>query len=392
MKLVVFGFGRGLRLPARIEEAGVWRGLARALSRRGHRLVFFERDPTYQGAHYAVADVAGIDVHLYSDWEIARSVAAVELDDADVGMVTSGSPDTFEAGELVLSSRATLRCFYDVDTPATLAAREVAVGDRGLRDYDIVLGRMGGHALVALERALGAPLTAALYPCADPELSGAVEPFDSMAHALSYLEPFAADRQASLEALLLAPARRRPALSFLVGGPGYPPSVSAAGGAPNVRLIGRVATADRAAFYAAAPLTLHVARASHAAMGYCPSARLFEAAACGVPLLSDAWEGIERFLAPGSEILVAHDTDEALAAIERPLSELRAIGRRARERALDEHSAACRAEELERILGACARRAWPLAPSLSAGVKVTGAAAGSVTPPALAVEARSRRP
>jgi spore maturation protein CgeB len=363
MKLVVFGFEGGLpagQVMAQ-EGTGIWRGLARALSRRGHRLVFLERAPTYSGAHYTVADSAGIDMHLYSDWEAVRSVAAAELDDADVGIVTSSCEDAAEAGVLLLTSRARLRCFYDVDTPATLANRETSVGERGLRDYDIVLSRMGGHALVALERVLGAPVTAALYPCVDPDLGGRVgwghEP--TAQHALSYLDPYAPDRAYGLETLLIEPARRRPGQSFLIGGVGYPESIVPATWAHNVHLVGDVAPEDRAAFYAAASVTLHVSRPSHGELGYCPSARLFEAAACGAPVLSDDWEGIDQFFAPGEEILIARDTEEALDAIGRPAAELRAIARRARVRTLDQHTAAHRAAELERILAACSRRGWP---------------------------------
>jgi spore maturation protein CgeB len=368
MKLVVFGFEGSVGLtvghPASHGETGVWRGLARALSRRGHRLVFLERAPTYSGAHYAVADSAGIDMHLYADWDAVRSVAAAELDDADVGIVTSSCEDAVEAGGLLLTSRARLRCFYDVDTPATLATRETSLGERGLRDYDLVLSRMGGQALVALERVLGAPLTAALYPCVDPDIGGAAGwPFEAAAqHALSYLDPYAPDRAYGLETLLIEPARRRPGLSFLIGGVGYPESIVPATWAHNVHLVGAVAPEDRAAFYAAATLTLHVSWPSQGELGHCPSARLFEAAACGAAVLSDDWEGIDQFFTRGEEILVARDAQEALEAIDRPGAELRAIGRRARERTLDEHTAARRADELERMLGACARRAWPASP------------------------------
>src|SRR5581483_4495633 len=119
---------------------------------------------------------------------------------------------------------------------------------------------------------------------------------------------------------------------------------------PNVTHLTHVAPAEHACFYAAAPLTLNVTRADMAAMGYCPSARIFEAAACGVPVLSDRWEGIEEFFQPGDEILLAATTEDTIAAIDHPPDELTTIGRRARQRALEQHTAEHRAIELERVL------------------------------------------
>jgi len=272
-----------------------------------------------------------------------------------VGMVTSFCPDALAAGELVLGSHADLRCFYDLDTPVTLAAlargqRVPYIAERGLRDYDLVLSYTGGRALTALEQRLGARRAAPLYGSVDPEVYRPGPPAPERAarrYALSYLGTHASDRQAALATLLLEPARARPDLSFLIGGARYPGDFP---WAPNLDYVSHVPPAEHAAFYAAAPLTLNVTRAPMAAMGYCPSARLFEAAACGVPVLSDAWEGLDAFFAPGREILVARDAGEALEALARAPEELAAIGRRARERTLAEHTADRRVLELEQIL------------------------------------------
>jgi spore maturation protein CgeB len=368
VKLVVFGlavsssWGNG--------HATLWRGLGRALSRRGHRLVFFERDVPYYAAHRDLTQVPGIDLRLYGDWGAARAIAAAELSDADVGMVTSFCPDALPAADLVLGSRAGLRCFYDLDTPVTLAALDggggvAYIGPHGLRDYDLVLSYTGGRALEALRARLGAGRTAALYGSVDPDVHrpAAADPARAArGYALSYLGTYAADRQAALQALLLTPAQRRAQRRFLLGGAQYPVDFP---WLPNVDFMRHVPPGDHAAFYAAAPLTLNVTRAPMAAMGYCPSARLFEAAACGVPVLSDAWEGLEQFLTPGEEILIASDTDMALAQIDSPRAALAAIGRRARERTLADHTADSRAEELEAILeqawGGRAAAAPPLA-------------------------------
>lgn len=357
MKLVVFGlsvsssWGNG--------HATLWRGLGRALARRGHRVLFFERDVPYYAAHRDLTDVPGIDLRLYADWDGVRGAARAELDDADVGMVTSFCPDALPAGELVLGSRAAVRCFYDLDTPVTLAALEAGgrvayIGARGLRDYDLVLSYTGGQALAALRTRLGARAAAPLYGSVDPEVHRPARPHADRAaqgYALSYLGTYAADRQAALRALLLDPARRRRDLRFLIGGAQYPVDFP---WLPNVDFLQHVPPGEHAAFYAAAPLTLNVTRAPMAAMGYCPSARLFEAAACGVPVLSDRWEGLEAFFVPGSEILLADDAGEALAALEQPPAALARIGQCARERTLSEHTADRRAAELETLLSRAA--------------------------------------
>lgn len=350
MKIVIFGlavssaWGNG--------HATLWRGLGRALSRRGHDVVFFERDQPYYAQHRDMADVPGIDLVLYRDWAQVRARARAHLGDAEVGMVTSYCPDGRAASELVLSSDLEVRCFYDLDAPVTLAAldrrEEVAyLPAGGLGGFDVVLSYTGGRALRGLRDRLGARRTAALYGSVDPDVHQPAPAQDRFAADLSYLGTYSPDRQATVDELLLAPAQVRPDARFLVGGAQYP--TTAAFG-PNVRIIEHVAPRDHAAFYASSPLTLNTTRAPMAALGYCPSARFFEAAACGVPVLTDGWEGLDQFFAPGREVLVARTRQDTLEALAMPRAELSAIGRRARERALAEHTAARRALDLERIL------------------------------------------
>jgi spore maturation protein CgeB len=145
------------------------------------------------------------------------------------------------------------------------------------------------------------------------------------------------------------PARRLPGRRFLIGGSQYPASFP---WTPNIFFRQHVPPPEHPAFYGSSGLTLNVTRRAMASMGYCPSGRLFEAAACNVPILSDEWEGLDHFFAPGSEILVARSTDDAVAALELPHAELAAIARRARDRTLDEHTATHRALDLERAFDA----------------------------------------
>jgi spore maturation protein CgeB len=350
VRLVVFGlavsssWGNG--------HATLWRGLARALHRRGHRVDFFERDTPYYAAHRDLTDVPGMRLHLYGSWDAARADAARALAGADVGMVTSFCPDALAATELVLSSRAAVRCFYDLDTPVTLADLDrgdavAYVGPRGLGDFDLVLSYTGGRALRALETRLGARRTAALYGSVDPDVHRPAAAMDGQRSCLSYLGTYAADRQPALRALLLEPARRLPRRRFTIGGAQYPRDFP---WRDNVSYVRHVAPADHAAFYGSSTLTLNITRAPMAAMGHCPSARLFEAAACGTPIVSDRWEGLDRFFEPGAEILVVDGADDVVAALDLPARELGRVAERARARVLAEHTALHRAAELERIL------------------------------------------
>ena len=146
-----------------------------------------------------------------------------------------------------------------------------------------------------------------------------------------------------MEALFVEPARRRPADKFVIGGAQYP---AAFPWTDNIWFVRHLPPSEHPAFYCSSRITLNVTRAAMAQMGYCPSGRLFEAAACGTPILSDDWDGLAQFFTPGEEILVAADTQGAMAALDLPDATLAAIARRARERTLAEHTAQKRAREM----------------------------------------------
>jgi spore maturation protein CgeB len=242
--------------------------------------------------------------------------------------------------------------FYDLDTPVTLDGLRRGgavpyIGERGLADFDLVLSFTGGEALTALRETLGARRVAPLYGSVDPAAHFPVAPVERYRGSLSYLGTYAEDRQRMLAALLLEPARARPERRFVIGGASYPQDFP---WLPNVYFVQHLPPAEHPGFFCSSPLTLNVTRRAMAEMGYCPSGRLFEAAACGTAILSDGWEGIERFFTPGEEILVARDTADALAAVELSDDALARAGRRGRERALAEHTADHRAVDLERAL------------------------------------------
>lgn len=347
MNLVVFGlsvsssWGNG--------HAALWRGLIRALLAAGHRVTFFERDvPYYADNRDLDALPDGGALVLYRDWNAALPGMRRALADADVGMVTSYCPDGLAATQLVLDSKAPVRCFYDLDTPVTLARLEAGepvdyLGPDGLAGFDLVLSYTGGAALDALRIRLGARAVVPIYGSVDPDLHRPAAPRPEYAALLSYLGTYAADRQAALERLFVEPARRRKQDRFVIAGALYPDAFP---WTPNTYFVRHLPPPEHPAFYSSSRLTLNVTRNAMARMGWCPSGRLFEAAACGVPILSDEWAGLSDFFRPGAEILVAGTTEEAMAALATPPDALADLARRARERTLDEHTASRRAMEM----------------------------------------------
>jgi spore maturation protein CgeB len=346
MKLVVFGlsitssWGNG--------HATLWRGLASALAQNSHTVVFFERDTDYFAQSRDVKEPRGCELVLYKEWDTVHRTAKRHLADADVAMITSYCPDAQSASELVLASRVAVRAYYDLDTPVTLAKLRAGeavpyVPSCGLSPFDIVFSFAGGGALDELRERLGARRVRALYGSVDVNAYRPTPPIEKYQADLSYLGTYSDDRQQALEALFLEPARKLPSKRFVLGGALYPQEFP---WADNVWFARHVPPGEHPAFYGSSRLTLNVTRGAMAAMGFCPSGRLFEAAACGAPILSDAFAGLEAFFEPGREILIAKSTDEAVDAIERPRAELLAIATRARNRVLAEHTSAHRAREL----------------------------------------------
>jgi spore maturation protein CgeB len=375
MKLVIFGltvsssWGNG--------HATLWRGLCRALAARGHDVVFFERDVPYYAMNRDLWELPGSTLVLYDDWERNLAAARAHLADADVAMVTSYQADALAATELVLQSPAAVKAFYDLDTPVTLDAlaggREVAyLGPRGLRDFDLVLSYTGGAALDELRGRLGARRVAPLYGHVDPDVHRPVAAEEDYRADLSYLGTYAEDRQAALERLLIHPAHLLPDRRFLIGGAQYPQEFP---WADNIWFRKHMPPAYHPAFFSSSRWTLNVTRRAMAEMGWCPSGRLFEAAACGCPVISDDWEGLDAFFAPGEEIVIARGADDVVGALRMTDAERDGVARRARERTLDEHTSARRAAELESLLdsafgagdAAVARDGWRAAGTVAEG-------------------------
>jgi spore maturation protein CgeB len=349
MKIVMFGLT--ISSSWANGHATLLRGLFKALVARGHRIVFFERDVPYYAHHRDMIEFPGVELRLYAAWNDVHAEANDALRNADVGIITSYCPDGIAATNLLLDSNVSLRVLYDLDTPVTLDAWKQGqslsyIGERGLVDFDLVLSYTGGEALADLQRLLGARRVVPLYGSVDPDVHRPVDPLSDLVSDLSYLGTYADDRQSQLDSLFIGAARRLPSRRFLIGGSKYPHTFP---WLPNIWYIQHVPPASHSNFYCSSLLTLNLTRATMARMGYCPSGRLFEAAACGTAIVSDSWNGLSDFFEPGEEVLVVHDVDETIEAITLSRAELRKIGAAARQRALDQHTAVHRAIEMESI-------------------------------------------
>ncbi|WP_270935854.1 CgeB family protein [Falsiroseomonas oryzae] len=344
MKLIVLGlslssaWGNG--------HATTWRALLRAFAARGHDVLFLERDTPWYAAHRDLPEADFCRLALYRDLdELAnwrREIAA-----SDAVMVGSYVPEGVAVGRLVQRLAAGITVFYDIDTPVTLA--KLARGEHDyispelISRYDLYLSFTGGPTLRILEERHGTPRARVLYCSVDPARYPVLD--RPCRWDLSYLGTWSADRQPALERLLLEPARRAPQLRCVVAGAQYPDGID---WPANVERIEHVAPDAHPGFYAASRFTLNVTRADMLRAGWSPSVRLFEAASCGTPVISDAWPGIEELFRPGEEILTATGADDVLAALDDRDGTRRArIGAAARARVLASHTAAHRAAELE---------------------------------------------
>jgi spore maturation protein CgeB len=330
-------------------HATTYRALVRELVARGHEVLFLERDlPFYRDNRDLPSPPYGKTV-LYASLDELKDRFAAAVRNADLVIVGSYVPDGREVAAWVTGAARGKTAFYDIDTPVTLRALE-----RGGAEYlspeliprfDLYLSFTGGPTLALLERRYHAARARPLYCSVDPTHYHP-EPASAERWALGYLGTYSEDRQSKLEELLLAVARQRPQEAFVVAGPQYPAS---SGWGPNIEHIEHLPPGEHCDFYNAQRFTLNLTRRDMVRAGYSPSVRLFEAAACGIPILSDTWPGMEDFFTPGRDILIVRSGDEVIRHLEQmPERERRELGRRGRERVLAEHTAAHRADTLER--------------------------------------------
>jgi spore maturation protein CgeB len=325
--------------------------LCNALARQGHDVTFFERDVSYYANHRDLLWPKSYKLVLYPAWTEVNSLAKSAVSESDVAVVTSYCPDAQPASTLVLHSKA-LKVFYDLDTAVTLqnfrrGGAVEYIPAAGLADFDLVLSYVGGQALKELQDLFGAKRVAPLYGSVDPDVHKPVAPSSHYHSDLSYLGTYAADRQSAVQTLFLDPAQRLPKRKFLLGGAQYPDDFP---WNENVWFVEHVPPPEHPAFYSSSKATLNVTRSAMASFGYCPSGRLFEAAACGTPVVSDSWEGLDKFFEPGREILVASSADDVVNAIELGDEELRRVGKAAREKVFSAHTADHRSREFLQLV------------------------------------------
>lgn len=357
MRIVIFGltvsssWGNG--------HATLWRGLLRALAERGHHVTFFEKDVQYYRDARDLTELPGGGVlRLYDELADVRAEATRALDGADLAIVSSYCPQGAAVAAMLLESKARIKAFYDLDTPVTLRAMDAGARPEylpanGLQDFDLVLSYTGGRALAELASRLGAREPAALYGWVDPASHYPVAADASYAADLSYLGTYAADRQPALAELFLEPARRLPESRFLIGGAQYPEAFP---WAANTWFHRHVPPSAHPAFFASSRFTLNITREAMAAYGYCPSGRLFEAAACGTALISDTWEGLDAFFVAGEQIVLAHCAQDVVDSLGMSDAERLRMAAAARAHTLEHHTAAARVRTLEALCDAVLQR------------------------------------
>jgi spore maturation protein CgeB len=346
MKLNILFIGLSVTSSWGNGHATTYRALLQALAQRGHCVTFLERDVPWYREHRDLDEPAGWSVELYDCLQDIPRRFGKLVTGADLVVIGSYVPNGIAIMDWVTSQARGITAFYDIDTPVTLAGL-----DRGL-DYisapmvprcDLYLSFSGGPVPAMIEDIYGSPMARVLYCSADPSLHRPRSVPERW--TLGYLGTYSQDRQRQLEELLLAPAAQLPCANFVVAGSKYPQEIA---WPHNVERIDHLAPNDHAEFYAAQRFTLNVTRADMRALGFSPSVRLFEAAACGTPIISDRWPGIETIFAPCSEILLADGPRDMIQLLtDMPEDKRRSIAEQARRRVLRDHTPLQRARQLE---------------------------------------------
>jgi spore maturation protein CgeB len=334
--------------------ATYYRGILGELARRGYEIMFYEPDAFDRQAHRDIEPPDWARVVVYPATEAAALAIAAQAADAGVVVKASGVgvfDDLLLERTMAAARPGAIRIFWDVDAAATLD--EMGAGGpahplrRALRSLDLVLTYGGGAPVVEAYRALGACRCVPVYNALDPAVHFAVDPEERLRADLSLLANRLPDRERRIEQFFLEPAARLPDRRFLLGGNGWATKALP----QNVRALGHVPTREHNAFNSSALAVLNVARDSMAAVGFSPATRVFEASGAAACLITDAWDGIDLFLEPGEEVLVARDgTDVAEHLCALTPERARAIGAAARRRVLAEHTYEHRGALLDALL------------------------------------------
>ena len=353
MSLDIAFFGSSLVSAYWNGAATYYRGIIRALHERGHRITFYEPDAFGRQQHRDLPDPDWATVVVYPENAGEALRAVDQATGADLVVKASGVgafDELLERAVLAARRPGSLVAFWDVDAPATLDRVDGNPSDpfRALvPEYDLIFTYGGGDPVVHAYERLGARRCVPVYNALDPATHHPMPPDPRFEGTLGFLGNRLPDREDRVEEFFLRPAGSRPEGTFVLGGSGWGDRPLPA----NVRYMGHVYTRDHNAFNCTPEAVLNVSRESMARYGFSPPTRVFEAAGAGACLITDAWEGIELFLEPGSEVLVAADGEEVAAHLERLTpTRARAIGDRARRRIIEHHTYARRAAQVEAVL------------------------------------------
>ncbi|MAM89746.1 MAG: glycosyltransferase [unclassified Hahellaceae] len=350
-KLDIVVFGLSITSSWGNGHATTFRSLIKALAARGHRITFFEKDVPWYANQRDMPSPPFCKVVLYKE---IRELEAYEemIGDADMVILGSYVSDAKALAARICQLEPACLAFYDIDTPVTLA--KLRNGDyeylspEMIPRFDLYLSFTGGPTLDRLEYEFGARRARPLYCSVDtdlyfPSAEDDAEPATKQ-YALGYLGTYSDDRQPTVEQLLIKPARQLTAEHFCVAGAQYPAGID---WPANVSRIEHIPPHQHREFYGSQRFTLNVTRRDMIAAGYSPSVRLFEAGACGTPVISDEWDGLDSFFAIGEEILTARSSEEVQSYLTMPATERQQLGERFRSRVLNAHTSRHRAMELE---------------------------------------------
>ncbi|PKD16209.1 glycosyltransferase [Salegentibacter salinarum] len=328
-------------------HATTYRSLLKALSARGHEIHFLERDVPYYAQHRDLPNPSFCKVNLYKDLEELKKGHTHLIESADVVIVGSYVPEGVAVGNWVIDSAKGLKAFYDIDTPVTLGKLEKKdyeyITPELIAKYDLYLSFSGGTVLEFLEEKYGSPRAKDLFCSVDPDLYYPNQKEEE--YLLGYLGTYSKDRQSTLSKLLFETAWNYPNEKFILAGSQFPDKLH---WPTNLNHIDHLPPAEHCNFYNSQRYTINVTRADMIKFGHSPSVRLFEAAACGVPIISDFWEGIDDIFSIEKEILIAKDAKDVACFIEEiNESERLALAENAREKVLIHHTSQARAKQLE---------------------------------------------
>lgn len=327
-------------------HAATYRGLVQELSRLGHRTLFLEREDTHYARYRDLPRSRYADIEFYADVDVLRSQFRDAVRSADVVIVGSALAEGADIAEWVVRTADGLKVFYDFNTPRTL--RQLSEGRCTylradlIPHFDIYLSNAGGQVLTQLQDRWGAQRALPLFPSIDPFTYYRTD--TDKKYDLGYLASYSPRRQARVDEFLFKPARLTPNRPFVLAGPNYPEALERP---RNLDWLPFVPPDRHLDFYNQMRATLNLALYEGQEAVHVPSRRLFEAAACGVLLLTDDWPGLAELFEPGYEVLTVSSGDDVLDIIYGlAVAEREAIIERARARVLHAHTAARRAHEL----------------------------------------------